>query len=227
MTEKDSTIANESPRRKARELTPNQQKRRQDILSAARALVAEHGYDGTIMRDVAVRAKVSPTTLYNLYNTKDELLLAALRQEVIESNQRAASETDRPGHEYLLRSLYHVARQTRKQPAYVEAISRALLRANAGDPLVNVLLIRLRDDARNSLAAMAERSELAPGTNIDAIAVTLAGAFWSSFLLWGKGLIKLQELEATLQRNYLSILIPVSRGQTKTDLEKHYRSLDA
>ncbi len=227
MTEKDSTIATGSPGRKARELTPNQQKRRQDILSAARAMVAEHGYDGTIMRDVAVRAKVSPTTLYNLYNTKDELLLAALRQEVIESNQRAASETDRPGHEYLLRSLYHVARQTRKQPAYVEAISRALLRANAGDPLVNVLLIRLRDDARNSLAAMAERSELAPGTNIDAIAVTLAGAFWSSFLLWGKGLIKLQELEATLQRNYLSILIPVSRGQTKTDLEKHYRSLDA
>ena len=62
-----------------RKLTPNQQARRSRILTAAQALLGEHGYDGMIMRDVAARAGVSPTTLYNLYNTKDELLLEALR----------------------------------------------------------------------------------------------------------------------------------------------------
>ena len=47
----------------ARTLTPNQQERRRRILGAARGLVAKNGYDGMIMRDVAMRAKVSPTTL--------------------------------------------------------------------------------------------------------------------------------------------------------------------
>ena len=85
-----------------RSLTPNQQARRARILEAARALVAEHGYDGMIMRDVATAAHVSPTTLYNLYNTKDELLLEALRDAVAEGWQRAAQVVPDLGLQRLL-----------------------------------------------------------------------------------------------------------------------------
>ena len=65
---------------KARGLTPRQEGRRHRILSAARDMLSEYGYEGTVMSKVAQRAGVSPTTLYNLYNTKDELLLEALRE---------------------------------------------------------------------------------------------------------------------------------------------------
>ena len=54
-------------------LTPRQEVRREKILSAARKLVASQGYDGMVMSDLAEVAEVSPTTLYNLFNTKDEL----------------------------------------------------------------------------------------------------------------------------------------------------------
>ena len=59
-------------------LTARQEVRREKILSAARKLVASQGYDGMVMSDLAESAEVSPTTLYNLFNTKDELLLEAL-----------------------------------------------------------------------------------------------------------------------------------------------------
>lgn len=210
---------------KTRTLTPNQRRRRQRILAATRELVGELGYDGTIMRDVAVRAKVSPTTLYNLYNTKDELLLAALREEVTRSMQHAIEQTDGPGYERLLRHLHHVASQTREAPEFVEAITRALLQAKAGDPLVEFLLHRTRDSVHESLAAMAQREELKPGTDTDAAATALGGAFWASFLLWNKGMIKLDALEAFLSRYYLSVLIPIARGKAKADLEARYEAL--
>ena len=63
-----------------RKLTPRQEDRRQRILASARDLVADQGYDGMVMSQVAERAGVSPTTLYNLYNTKDQLVLEALRE---------------------------------------------------------------------------------------------------------------------------------------------------
>jgi len=208
-----------------RELTPNQKKRRQRILAATRDLVGELGYDGTIMRDVAVRAKVSPTTLYNLYNTKDELLLAALREEVTRSMQQAEQQTAGPGYERLLRHIHHVAKQTREAPAFVEAITRALLQSKAGDPLVDFLLLRARDAMSLSVSAMADRRELEPGTDPGTVATALSGAFWSAFMLWSKGMITLQELETFLTRSYLSVLIPVSRGKAKADLEVRYQAM--
>ena len=63
-------------------LTPRQRERRARILQTARELIDESGYAGMTTRELAARAGVSATTLFNLYNTKEELLLAALRQQL-------------------------------------------------------------------------------------------------------------------------------------------------
>jgi AcrR family transcriptional regulator len=49
--------------------------RRRDILAAAKRIVETRGRDGLNMRDVAVRAKVSPGTLYVYFKTKEEIFL--------------------------------------------------------------------------------------------------------------------------------------------------------
>ena len=101
-----------SPDLANRPLTANQQERRNRILAAARELVAQHGYDGMIMRDVATAANVSPTTLYNLYNTKDELLLAALRDKLAENLRIATPESFEHGYDYFAAQLENSVRQT-------------------------------------------------------------------------------------------------------------------
>lgn len=72
--------------------------RRRDILDAARALIARHGYLTLNMRDVATGAGVSPGTLYSYFATKEEIF-TTLYAEAIEAHSETlaplcASATD-------------------------------------------------------------------------------------------------------------------------------------
>ena len=209
---------------RVRNLTPKQEDRRQRILAAARDMVADHGYDGMVMSQVAEQAGVSPTTLYNLYNTKDELVLEALRELLIENSVRL-SEAEKPGWQFLLRSVKNGAWMATNAPAYAEAITHALLRANPGDALIKILLVNGKRDMLTSVKAMAERGELKQGINHEELATSIHGVYWSTFTLWNKGLVNLQDMEHTLQMNFLAMLIPACVGDTREQLEALYEEL--
>jgi len=50
---------------------------RAQILAAAQALFAEHGYENTTIRDVAARASIDPAMVIRYFHTKDELFARA------------------------------------------------------------------------------------------------------------------------------------------------------
>ena len=52
--------------------------RRAEIIRAASASIAEHGYERASLRDIAARANVTHAALLRHFASKDELLLAAL-----------------------------------------------------------------------------------------------------------------------------------------------------
>ena len=54
--------------------------RRAQIVRAASASIAEHGYERASLRDIAARADVTHAALLRHFASKDELLLAALAQ---------------------------------------------------------------------------------------------------------------------------------------------------
>ncbi len=220
-----TTIINMPELARSRPLTPNQQDRRDRILAATRELVAQHGYDGMIMRDVATLANVSPTTLYNLYNTKDELLLAALRDKLAESLTVAAPETFASGYDYFAAQLKNSVRQTHESPAYAHAITQALMRANPGDPMVNYLMLNVQRGLLVGLQVMAERGELQKTANLTAVAQSMTSAFWGTHLMLSKEELALAQLEATLNRSFISLLIPISRGKTRKQLQARYAEL--
>jgi TetR/AcrR family fatty acid metabolism transcriptional regulator len=62
-----------SQRRGVFRLSPD--RRIADIVAAARAQIAESGYDGVSMQAIAVRAGVVEGTLYRFFKTKQELML--------------------------------------------------------------------------------------------------------------------------------------------------------
>lgn len=201
-------------------LTPKQEDRRRRILSAARKMVADHGYDGMVMSEVAETAGVSPTTLYNLYNTKDELLLEALRDLLVDNYQQLDQQVpSERGWQYLHRVVQNGAELRRSEPAYGEAIVNALLRSVPGDALTELLLETVRQDFHFSLESMAQRGELAPNVNIEHLAIILLGNYWSSFLLMSKGVEKLPRLRLSLEINMLSVLLASTHGDTRNDIE--------
>lgn len=205
--------------------TPKQEDRRHRILSATRQLVADHGYEGTVMSQVAESAGVSPTTLYNLYNTKDELLLEALRELIIENYQKIDGESKGPGWQYLLRVVENGAWLRGTNPAYGDAITNALLRATPGDALVELLLKNVRYDFRTSLSAMKDRSELLDDVHIEHLATLMMGNYWSTFIMLNKGVEKNKQMLLSLQLNLLSTLVASTRNPVSADIAQCLASL--
>ena len=91
-------------------LTPRQRERHDRILACTRQQVARLGYDGVNMRDLAAAADVSTRTLYNLYENKDTLILAASRELLDAIGQQLG---DRTGMERLISRLDGTAAQFR------------------------------------------------------------------------------------------------------------------
>ena len=203
-----------------KELTPRQESRRHRILLVAREMVADHGYEGMVMSEVAERADVSPTTLYNLYNTKDELLLEALRELIVINHQRVGEMSDDgPGWKYLLKLMENAALLRSSEPAYAEAITDALLRAVQGDALTELLLKAVRQDFLHSLTKMAEQGELRKEVDVEHLATILIGNYWATFFMINKGMEVISGMRLSLLVNMLSVLISSSQGSVREEME--------
>ena len=61
------------------------QKKREEIINAARLLILSEGYEATGMTRIAQQAGVAPNTLYWYFKDKDELLLVILDELVNEA----------------------------------------------------------------------------------------------------------------------------------------------
>ena len=210
---------------KVKSLTPKQEERRQRILRAARDMVADHGYEGMVMSQVAERAGVSPTTLYNLYNTKDQLVMESLRELLAQNTRSVREATVGPGWQYLFTYIKSGAQMVNTAPSYAEAILVALQRARAGDELIDILLERESLGIQKSLDAMLAAGELKVGVDTYELAVALTGVYWSSFIMWNKGLLRLNMLEHSIQVNFLSLLISSAAGEARLALEAELEKL--
>ena len=71
----------------------NMEKRRQRILSAARAMLARDGVDGLTVRKLAAEAGITVPTIYNLIGNKQDLLRRLL-DELVSRAEQALSEVE-------------------------------------------------------------------------------------------------------------------------------------
>ena len=63
-------------------VTKQREERKERILEVARRLIADLGYEGITMRELADESLVSVPTLYNLFGGKNELLFAAVESHI-------------------------------------------------------------------------------------------------------------------------------------------------
>lgn len=63
--------------------------RRREIINAAEHLFVDKGFHNISMREIADAARVGKSTLYDYFQTKDEILLFALEEAMEEINLRA------------------------------------------------------------------------------------------------------------------------------------------
>jgi AcrR family transcriptional regulator len=99
------------------------------LLTAARKIFAEKGYDGTRVQDVAIRAGMTTGAIYANFRNKDELLVTAVNEGMEEYRQGLLAE-QQPGASAaeLLTAMGRSLRRHQGDPArllMVEALASA------------------------------------------------------------------------------------------------------
>ncbi|HAZ62314.1 MAG TPA: hypothetical protein DCZ72_01705 [Armatimonadetes bacterium] len=150
--------ATSGPRR-GRRLTGAQ--RRQQLLDLALELFAEHGFDGTTVRDIATAAKVTDGLIYRYFESKEALLAEVVGQARERIQLVRAVNLDQPV-EHIMRDLLTAfAQGVRDNLTLVELLRLEFRRPAAARPLAN-----LHEEVLVTLAglfdSLIERGAIAP-----------------------------------------------------------------
>ncbi|WP_194397325.1 TetR/AcrR family transcriptional regulator [Microbacterium atlanticum] len=170
--------------------------RRAEIVRAASASFAEHGYERASLRDMAARANVTHAALLRHFASKDELLLAALalRDEQDEELARRIMEAQVPAERVLstvLREEFAHPEQQRNWLAITVAAT------NPDHPAHEFFLAR-RDRMRRSfgtgrLATADDHEELTADDKVTMVLAMIDGLRIQALLDPGRDVLPLME----------------------------------
>lgn len=167
------------------------ERRRQQIIVAAKRVFSEKGFNKATMEDIAKEAELSPGTLYLYFKNKEELY-ASLSLRILQ---------------YLHIRVTHVNKETTLSPdEKLSALMEAMYDVYDFDPLIIInmfhlqssetlknlsesLLAEIKDLSQKSIGAIARIFEegMEKGIYVDRHPVALADIFWSMFsgvVLW-------------------------------------------
>lgn len=199
-------------------MTPRQKERRDRILRVTREQIAKEGYEGIVMRELAVEAGVSPTTLYKLYETKDKLVVAALREQ-LKFIVFADEEKDANALARIKGMFDRIVQSTLDEPKYTHVMMRQLYRAEGNDEIVKLAL----GNSISNLSALVQQAQqeglLKPEVNVQALSRDLLGAVWYINFLWHKDFVALNDLPRQVNEGFFNKLqfIVTDAGQQVLD----------
>ncbi len=167
------------------------ERRRQQIIVAAKRVFSEKGFNKSTMEDIASEAELSPGTLYLYFKNKEELY-ASLSLRILQ---------------YLHIRVEHVNKETELSPEQkLEKLIEAMYDVYDFDPLIIInmfhlqssetlknlsprLMTQIEELSRKSIGAISSifREGVEKGVFIEKHPVALSDIFWSLFsgvILW-------------------------------------------
>ncbi len=207
-------------------MTPKQKARREKILNVTMDHLSLYGFESMNMRDLADAADVSPTTLYRLFDSKESLILAAVKDQ-IEQITTSVSRQEEAGLKRLFTLLRSFAGGFASDPNTTTVIPTLLFMADAGAPATEVLLTNAIRARRLSVIDMQKAGEIDAKCDADHLATQLAMATWGPLLFWAKGFIEIQHLADELVKTSIWSLLPVltksGTVQVRAEIKKNPR----
>jgi AcrR family transcriptional regulator len=185
--------------------------RRARIISAARALVTEHGYDGLTMRDLAAAARVSVPTLYNLFGSKDAILVAELGRSAVV----IASRIQEQGTSFFARGMaaFEAGMDLiEEQPAFFRAVMHMFLtspesgemRRRSEDGYIAIMAANLR--------AAKAAGQLAEWADPEVVGRHMYGLYVSCFLSWAADELDMKAFRNAALSGICHLLVGVTLG---------------
>src|SRR6185369_5173900 len=194
-------------------LAEHKAERRARILAAARELIAERGFDGLTMRELARASRVSVPTVYNLFGGKHAVLVAEL-EETFSAVVRGLADVGRGS--FVERAIAICDAGNRDLfavPAYSRELVHVFLvseetrpiRRAIGDRYIALMADVLRDgQAAGELAAWAE-----PTT----VANRMFAHYLHALIEWANGELEDRAFRASTELGMALMLLGLARGR--------------
>jgi len=98
---------------------------RDAVLDAARSLIADHGYAGWSMRELANKSGLAKATIYHHFADKQDIYMSVLEREIALINERTAEAANSPGNAIdrlraVIRTFYDL--QAERHVVFMSAI---------------------------------------------------------------------------------------------------------
>jgi len=190
-------------------MTERQLRRREDILAAARKLIAEHGYDGVHMRDLAKESGVAPKTLYHQFESKENLLRTAVEERHRYIYQMIDKEEIEHGIDRLFFIIETVADTTRKNLAYARALA-PILSARSSTSFAAVRM----NTYRKAIMQIADESEFVDWIDVNLLTAIIYRQVNPLYLSWWYKQISHPHMVAFTKLDTSLILRSVTTGYT-------------
>ncbi|MEL7454091.1 MAG: helix-turn-helix domain-containing protein [Pseudomonadota bacterium] len=191
------------------------------MLSTARDLIGEHGYHGVTMRALADRSGVAYKTLYDLYGSKDQLLVRAVEDQLANVSERIVAAVSSTGFERLM----DLIEQSGAAVLDVSSLSKALQPIFSADPGRFSLKGLFDINYRKAMDEIADAGDMVDWADLDFLVNQLLLESTSVRLYWTNGLIPDSNFSAMQQFAACRVLMPVTIGHTKSRVEARYRTL--
>lgn len=195
--------------------------RRDGIVAAARSLMRRSGDTGFSMRVLAEEAGVSIATPYNLFGSKQAILLAVLAADLADyETALAGMRADEI--EVLFRTVEMMADVFSKEPEFYRSVIAAVSRD--GGPEFRFMVSGPRYILWKRLLREATEAGLLRGdVDPDAFAITVTQHMFANVLDWAQGSLSLPEMEARIRYglalSLLAIATPRSQNQIQSKLK--------
>lgn len=204
-------------------LEEHKAERRARIIRAARALVTKHGYEGLTMRDLADAARVSVPTLYNLFGSKDAILVAGLGDTALVIASRIGQ-----GGSFFTRAMAAfegVMDSVLAQPAFFRAVMTMFLtspesgamRRRSEDGFIAFMTANLRAAQATGQVVDWVRPEL--------VARHMYGQYSSCFMAWAIDELDDARFRAAAISGICHLLVGITRGDFHAETEARLQRL--
>jgi len=202
----------------------NKAERRGRILHAARRLIARRGVSRLNMRDLAVEARVSVPTVYNLIGGKQELL-AALLQSMIE--EVAAVQVDAGGSFVDRANAMCLATQRAllEMPDYARELVLGFVTSDESSRVRHAMDEKSVELMTNLLRLGQAEGELVEWAVPELVAGSMYMALVAAMIRWAKREIDDEGLRLWISAGTGLALLGVTRGRARTQMETLLKEL--
>jgi AcrR family transcriptional regulator len=221
--------AGSAPRRADKPQTyssPAIRARRKRILDETRKLIAEQGLANFNMNELCQRAEVAKRTLYNAFQTREQMIAIAIGEYSQDYIDRIPYTAPAGTLQRNLERLVAVSRRNLKIRNYIRAIMSVFFSPEGESDIWRTMQGMAVSPTLEWLQSLAAKRQLQPWIEPERLAADLVRLEYAVVNDWSLGRISDEELTPHLLLSYLTLTAGATKGAANAEVREAIQSIE-